>query len=326
MSRMDAIKKEKVYSDRGFEGKTYVDLEALSKMDIASYKAGANENFVAIVPPLEEDSYFGKRVYVHYDIGVDRSAVLCLSKMFDKPCPICEERSRLEKSEGRRGRDDSDIQDEINALRPSVRYLFWIVDMTNDRTKDEGVQLYDAPKRINIEIISLSVNKRTGELLDISSVKDGKTLVFIRKGKAMKDTKYSGFELEDRKPLRKEWLEQVLPWDEVLKEYSYDEIAQECGDFGEEEPTRRSRHPEDEEEPTRRSRHTEEEEPARRGRHTEDEEEEPTRRSRHSEEEEPPKRGRRRVSEKEDEASEPVDESVDDLKERIRKRLDSKKD
>jgi len=218
-NRLEAIRREKETTRRFGPGLWYVDLDLLSELGIKSYRAKVGDNFLAIIPPPVPKVYFGKPLYVHYNIGPNRAAFLCLAQMRKTSCPVCEKRRQLQEE----GADSEDI----SALNTSIRYLFWIVDMKDRETQRQGVQLYDAPLSINDEIISLSSDKRTGDVIDISDPAAGKNLVFTRKGTSMTGTRYSGFELEDRDgPIPQEWLE-IPDFEDVLSFHDYDVIKAE---------------------------------------------------------------------------------------------------
>jgi hypothetical protein len=205
MSRKDAIRRQMEDSDYGDRGWYTNDL-------LPAYKAREGDNFLDIIPPEREDEYFGRKIYVHYDVGPDKEAVLCLTKMKKEPCPICEERGRLVND------------DDIKALYPTVRYLYIVVDRLNRDEEKKGPQLYDAPATVNREILALSKNPRTSEVIDISDPDEGKTLYFERIGKTKTSTKYEGFRLIDRdEPIPDEWLD-IPTFDEILVYKTYEEI------------------------------------------------------------------------------------------------------
>jgi hypothetical protein len=77
------------------------------------------------------------------------------------------------------------------------------------------VQLYDAPSKVNNAILTLSKDRRTGKVIDISDPTEGKVLCFDRKGTGIK-TEYEGFELQNDEPVPPELVKQVLPWDKLL--------------------------------------------------------------------------------------------------------------
>ena len=202
MSRMDAIKGEEKQREQGGYGiprKWYVASEALDKLGVKQYKAGEGDNFLAVIPPPSPDKYFGLKIFVHYNIGPNNDAFLCKKMMKGERCVLCERREQLKSAEA-----EESLVKALSCFPP--RYLFWVVNMKSHETEADGVQLYDAPQTINDEILGLSRNKRTHEMLDISDPDKGKVLVFERKGLKALNTEYKAFSLEDREPLPDKWL------------------------------------------------------------------------------------------------------------------------
>ena len=199
---------------------------------LSQYKSQPGDNYIDIIPP--EKGWPGFRLFVHYDVGVDNSSVICNLNMnkeynadyrgvFEKRCVICEEAQKMEEEDDRRD------------LRQSTRILFVIVDRFNRETEDKGLQLYDAPVTIDKALRGFCEHPRTKEFVDIFNPVTGFTLYFERKGKAGdKKTKYENFKLVDRKPLPNEWLEFPCEWIDFLVVRSYEEISEMF--FGGEKP------------------------------------------------------------------------------------------
>ena len=237
MSRTDAINRQMNKSDRGWAGKTYFNMDVIDELGVKLYRAVDGENFLAIIPPPDPEAYFAYEIYCHFQIGFNETNFLCPRMMAEKRCPLCEEYRRLKEAKS----DNEELMRQLNPFPP--RYLFWVADMTNAETQALGVQLYDAPMTVNAEILTLSKNPRTGELLDISDPVDGANLVFTKKGKG-RGTKYMGFSLEARDPIPQEWLDAVVPFESTINIGTYDAMNEAFhGDEKEEEkpaaPTRR---------------------------------------------------------------------------------------
>src|SRR5512135_3474719 len=63
--------------------------------DVKRYKPREGENCVRILPPRWKDketwgNYWSITTYVHYNVGPDGAAYMCLDKMKGKRCPVCE--------------------------------------------------------------------------------------------------------------------------------------------------------------------------------------------------------------------------------------------
>lgn len=216
MSRKDAIKRTADRRERGYGNtESYFDFDALAKLGIEVWKSKEGPNFIAVVPPPDPDAYFGYEFFAHYNVGVSGGSFICPRMMKKGKCPLCEEYQRL------KGQPDMS-EKTLRTLNPfPPRHMFWIIDMQSEETQAQGVQLYDAPMTVNDEILSLSKDSRTGEVIDVSDPVDGFTLEFERAGKGIRTT-YRGFKLEERDPLFEDWLEQVVPFEDVVVIQDYD--------------------------------------------------------------------------------------------------------
>lgn len=218
MSRLDAIRNEKEKSEKGYgnDRAWYTDSAKLEKAGIGEFKTAEGANFLLFIPPEDPTQYFGLPVFVHFDVGPNKDAFLCLRQHKGQPCPMCERRDQLVAKEA-----GKEILAAYNCMPP--RYLFFVVDATSAETKAKGVMLYDAPKTINDGILGVSTNKRTNDVIDISDPDNPKVLAFDRKGTGPRNTRYGNFGLEDDEPMKDEWLD-TPPLTEALKFATYDEI------------------------------------------------------------------------------------------------------
>ena len=97
--------------------------------DVKVFTPQKNDNILRILPPTWDGAeHWGYDVWVHYGIGPDNSAYLCLEKMKGEPCALCDERKRAQKAK------DS-TEDYVNKLEPTKRVLMFILDRKN---MDEG--------------------------------------------------------------------------------------------------------------------------------------------------------------------------------------------
>lgn len=221
--REQAISQDYERSKRGLiQGFYYVDLKKLERAGITPWKPEPGDCFVRILPPPESEVLFCRRVFVHYNVGPDRQTVLCPRRThtdknvpMDKPCPICD----LAMSLYQKDKNSA----EAKALFPSERYLYFVIDVANEKTEALGIRWWDAPKKIQENIRQLSVDKRTGKAIDISDPKTGRELMFVRKGSDI-STQYEGFQLGESKEIPKEWYEDLPTFSDVLLVRSVEEI------------------------------------------------------------------------------------------------------
>lgn len=186
--------------------------------DIPSFKVKEGESCVRILPPGWEDTErwgdgWDIEVYLHYGVGPDNSRYLCLDKMKNEPCPVCEARLKAADKE------------ESDQLRPRGVNLCWVIDRDNEKA---GPQVWFIPKTLYREINTRSVDKKNDTPILIDDPEEGYDVVFHRAGTTMTNTKYTGVEvsrdatpLNDDQKLEQRWLsyiqEHALP--EVLNYY-----------------------------------------------------------------------------------------------------------
>jgi hypothetical protein len=179
------------------------------------------ENRLRILPPTWEDAeHYGFDVYVHYQIGPDKAAYLCLEKMQDKPCPICEERADAH--------NDGD-EEYVKDLRPAHSLLVLIIDRDN---KKEGPQIWTMPlTKIEGELLYKCQDRETGEYIYIDDPEKGYDFYFTRKGSGL-GTEYKGVDIARKSSVLGSeeqmdgWLELISekPIPEILVYYDYDHI------------------------------------------------------------------------------------------------------
>lgn len=180
------------------------------------------DNNVRILPPPDDKwGHYGLNVCVHYGIGADESAYLCLKKMKDEACPLCEERDRA----------TSAGEDELaDALRPNYRVAVWVIDRAQET---KGPLLWNIAGGLDKDISKLCFDPKSGEVLNVDNPDEGYDLSFTRTGEGIK-TKYSGIQfarhpspLADDADVAAEWLAFVTTnnIEECLKFYEYDYIT-----------------------------------------------------------------------------------------------------
>jgi len=172
--------------------------------DATMFKPKEGENCVRIMPPTWEDlDKYGDGwelgVYLHYDVGPDNGAYLCLDKMKGESCPVCEARRQAD-------------EDEADKLKPSFRSICWVIDRDNEKA---GPLIWSLPITLFREINQRSVDKKTNTPILIDDPEEGYDLVFNRAGEKVK-TKYTAVEvsrdptpLHDDERLQQRWLDYI---------------------------------------------------------------------------------------------------------------------
>lgn len=262
-------------------------------IDIIPYVAGKNN------PKLEEGEpgYF-LDLWIHRGIGVNENSYVCMSRNFNKPCPICDYQKQLKEDE------DEDHEDEIKSLNPTRRAIYNIVCRTNSKEEKKGVQVWEvAHFSFEKELAERAKKKKGGGFVAFADPDEGKTISFRVTKAGTRDVKITAIEFEDR--------DSVISDDELEGAFCLDELIE----FPDEEELRdiflkgNKKDDEDEEEERPRNRKKkndddEEEEKPRSKRKKDDDEEEEKPRSRRKkdddEEEEEKPRNRRKKDDEED--------------------------
>ncbi len=192
--------------------------------DVQFFTPKVGENNIRILPPPPEkrDEWrsYGVTLYVHYGIGADEAAYLCLDKMKGEACPVCEERSRA-KAAGE--------EELTNDLRATTRIAVYLVDRDQE---GKGPLIWNMPQTIDADICGRSVDKKTGEVYAVDDPTAGYDVSFIREGQSM-TTKYKSIDIARRSSSLSEdeavatrWLDHVCanPIDDKLIDYDYAHI------------------------------------------------------------------------------------------------------
>lgn len=185
---------------------------------IQMWKPRSGSNIIRILPPTWEDArHYGYDVFLHNNIGPDRSSYLCLNKMKEESCPLCDARAETE---------DEDDQKELRVTR---RVAVYLIDRDDEAA---GAQLWFMPWSVDRDIIGRCIRKRTGKLLMIDHPERGYDIEFQKQGEGLK-TKYVSIDIsretsvmlddeEDRDKILQFISDKSIP--DVLKFYSYEYI------------------------------------------------------------------------------------------------------
>lgn len=211
---------------------------------IKRFIAKEGTNYLNILERPDSDVFY-EEIYVHYDVGPNHYAFLCPAKMGDEYCPVCSFRQELE--------NEGESDDILREFWPSRRFIMFIVDAENKRSIRDGVQVYDCPKTVVDNIAAITLDERTGEVIDISDPGERLTLVFKRIGTKI-NTDYKGFKIEEwNDDMPAELLDDVPEMNEVLiqpdialmkKAMNMDDspdVAEEIEDIEEEKPRKTRR-------------------------------------------------------------------------------------
>lgn len=332
VNRASAVKQRRQQAETGrySSGHNILDTDALAEHGIKEYRI-REENWWRIIPPADPEAKIEAELFTHSYIGPDNDSFICPNAHFKKPCPICQEFTRL----NGKGLEWEEIR-HLKNTPPRFGYL--LVDMENEKTIEEGVQACIAPKTVMEGIVSICVDRRSGEAVDPSYPDEPFDVFFAKKGQGKTGTRYEGFKLETPKDFDvtpDEWLD-VVPEDfmDLVHKPDFDEMkASMLGGAAAEEEDEEEK---EEEQPRRRSSRRSSREDLNveddddlkfdkdEGPKEEEKEEPRRRRSSHQEEEkeeETPRRSRRDDDEEEDDEQE-----ESSMKKRLEKKMRERKE
>jgi len=226
MGRQEMLADEHRKAKEGNMGKyDYVDARKLERLGIESYKMKSGDNFVRVITPRfskynkENLPPYWKEAWIHSNIGADGRTFLCMKKMANMPCPVCE----MAEAMAEKDPDNKAIME----LWPGRRYLFFVYDVTDATTEQKGIHWLDAPVTFKEEVVAQSYNKRTHAYIDVSSFEEGMDVEFEKIGKGM-TTKYKGFVLKDGGQCPKEWYDNAPDeFEEFMLYPTYEQVAAE---------------------------------------------------------------------------------------------------
>lgn len=191
---------------------------------IKDFRMKNGEYRLRILPPTWEDAkHYGYDVWVHRNIGPDQGTYVCPSKMYKKPCPVCEEHARAIR--------DKEDQDYIKSLKPTNVVGMYIIDRDQEK---EGPLLMSMPWTMDRDFSALAEDKKTREVLPIDDPEDGYDISFGREGKG-RQVRYIGLQV-DRRPsaladdeeTAARWLKyiQKRPIPDMVVSETYDELKE----------------------------------------------------------------------------------------------------
>jgi hypothetical protein len=168
----------------------------------------------------KDGEHFLFYLWVHRNIGVDKSAYACLLKNWNEPCPVCEDiRKQLDE-----GTDWDDVKDQGIMLGRNPRILAQVVDRNNE---DKGVQIWNVTAfEIDDAITALSIHEDTGHVIPWTSPEKGRDLIYTYDPSS--DFAYpKNLTRSDENPVNIDFYNEIIDFEEdVIYKATYDEITE----------------------------------------------------------------------------------------------------
>lgn len=204
--------------------------DKILKGHIKMWKPNDGGNRVRILPATWKDAkHWGLDIKVHYGVGADRQTYLCLHTMKGEPDPIHEEYQSFVREADPDNKDDAKY---LKDLKGTDRVLVYLVD--RDAPK-EGVQAWAMPSGLDRDLVKLTTDKGTGEVLNVDDPENGYDVTFEKNGKGV-NTKYEAVAIARRStPLgNDDWLDYAVenPLPDQLVYFDYDYIKRMFGGGG----------------------------------------------------------------------------------------------
>lgn len=152
--------------------------DSIFKGNFDTFTPKEGDNVLRILPAgWEGHADFAFPVWVHFGIGADESSYLCLRKMKDETCPICQEVARM--------KADGETED-AKRIDCKERFVCWAIDRSD---RDEDPALYSMPATVYKDLNALCYSSKTGKAIFVDNPDTGYDITIRRTG-AKRNTRY----------------------------------------------------------------------------------------------------------------------------------------
>ena len=188
------------------------------------HKSGTKANRLKLLA-WKDGEHFAFYLSVHRDVGVGGGSYTCLSKVWNEPCPICEDiRDQL-----KGGATNDQIKNQ--GLWAKTRLLINCIDR---KAEEKGVLLVDFPKhKIDKALTSISLDEVTGGVLPVTHPEEGFDLIYDYDAEAQYPMPENLTLSRDHNPIDWAVYDDILNFEEgVVIKPTYDEVYE--AHFGDE--------------------------------------------------------------------------------------------
>jgi len=185
----------------------YVDKQRAEELGLHQYRPAKapSDNFIRIVAPNSEDP-FRLIIWRHQNVGANGNTYLCLNKMYEERCPICELLAKLKLEDPK--------HPALDTMYAGRRVLMYVVDTRDDETEAEGTKWFDCPPSVYTGLVGAAKVKRTGAVIDIACPDEGCTVSFERQQK--KGNPYCNYDREESTSIPDEWFANLPAYEDIL--------------------------------------------------------------------------------------------------------------
>lgn len=158
------------------------------------------------------DQWYQRSIFIHHGIGADQKSFLC-PRTIKKPCPICEERSRMMK-------DPNADEKLIGDLKPQHKDLFNV-------DGEEGVEILEFSYANFRKKLEEEIREGEEEWAGFADLEGGYTVKARMTEETFKRNKYleaSRIDFIERKDLPESVLDEVVDLNEILVILPYDQL------------------------------------------------------------------------------------------------------
>lgn len=191
------------------------DFDSFLLDDFMVFKPQNGDNWIRILPATWPDPrHYGLDIHVHYSVGPNRGSCLCLARMANQNCPICE----AVVEEQRAGNDE-----EAKQMSARKRILVWLLDR---KKPDGGPLLWAVPANLDADFNKVCEDPTTRSVMHIDDPYAGHDVIFDRSGQGVQ-VRYAAPRLAPRPTsVPQEILDyiQAYPVPATLRWRSYEEV------------------------------------------------------------------------------------------------------
>ena len=194
-----------------------IDSDKTRKFDIIPFFVSGKREHPDNKRLKKGDPHWEWMIYVHKNVGINKEQIPCLAKMFNKPCPICED---LQK----KAQDPEFTKEMANAIRAKQTQAFNVIDRAD---KEKGIQIFPYSYHLFGKLLDSRLAKGGKDRTGFANPEGGKTLVTEWKkdgGGGYTWYECTSIDFEERKDYKDSIVDDAHALDMLCKKYDYDTV------------------------------------------------------------------------------------------------------